>query len=202
MELFARAGSWATIVGGVLLAIGAFLHLLPPDYASNEFSQEVTTGAFALTAALRLLGIVLLTWGVVALYARQADRLRAFGLVAVALTMAALVLNGGIVFADLFIAPSIAEQAPAILDGNAGGRLGLGFLLAWVSNLAFLLLGIATLRAKVLARWAGWALVVVGLCPALPLSGTETVIGLGLAAAGLATLRPRTAPVAAAVPTA
>ncbi len=200
MDLFARTGPWAAIAGGALLAGGAFINVLPPDYASNEFSREVTTGTFALTATLRFLSIPLLIWGVLAIYARQADRLRVFGLVAVVLTLTSLLLNGSVVFADLFITPSIAHQAPAILDGNPGGRLNVGFLLAWVSNLSFLLLGIATLRAKALSRWTGWALVIVGLSPALPLAGTETIIGLGLAAAGFAALKPRPTTAAETIP--
>jgi len=88
------------------------------------------------------------------------------------------------------------------VDGDAGGRLGTGFLLAWVSNLSFLLLGIVTLRRKVLGRAVGWALVIVGLCPALPIDGTEIIIGAGIAVAGLATVRPRGAAPVEAVPVA
>ena len=61
MDRFIRAGIIAAIAGGLLLAVGAFLPLLPPDY--EHFSAEVVTARFAVSSALRLAGAILMIWG-------------------------------------------------------------------------------------------------------------------------------------------
>lgn len=186
MERFVRLGLIAAAVGGALLACGALFALLPPHYAN--FSDQVVTGRYALSSGLRLLGAVAMTWGLIALYLRQADRAGSLGLVAVIFCLANMLLQGGWMFADLFVAPSFARAAPDILNGHAPARLSAGFLVAWFANSSFLLLAVATFRARVLPVASGMALLVAGVVTLIPLPmdgpAYEVVIGLAMVVAG------------------
>jgi hypothetical protein len=199
MDRFIRAGIIAAIAGGLLLAVGAFLPLLPPDY--EHFSAEVVTARFAVSAALRLAGAILMIWGLLGIYLRQADRAGRLGLVAVVACLANLVLQSGWMFADLFVAPAFADSAPQILDGDTPARLAAAFMTAWFANTSFILLGIASLRARVLPKISGIALIVAGGITLLPLPfdgpAFEVVIGIAFALAGIRALpRPLPAPLA------
>ncbi|WP_405867703.1 MULTISPECIES: hypothetical protein [unclassified Streptomyces] len=187
MDRFIRAGTIAAVLGGLLLAVGAFLQLLPPHY--EHFSDEVVTGAFAVSSALRFTGAILMTWGLVAIYARQADRAGRLGLVAVVACLANMALQGGWMFADLFVAPTFAKDASQILDGDSPGRLAAAAMVAWFANSTFVLLGIATMRARVLPKVCGIALIVAGACTVVPLPvdgpAFEVVIGIAFTVAGV-----------------
>jgi hypothetical protein len=187
MDRFIRAGTVAAVLGGLLLAVGAFLRLLPPHY--EHFSDEVVTGAFTVSSALRFTGAILMTWGLVAIYARQADRAGRLGLVAVFACLANMALQGGWMFADLFVAPAFATDASQILDGDSPGRLAAAAMAAWLANSTFVLLGIATLRARVLPKVCGIALIVAGACTVVPLPvdgpAFEVIIGIAFTVAGV-----------------
>jgi len=198
MDRFTRTGTWAALVGGLLLAGGAAMSAAT---TINPFSHQVVTTSFALSATLRLLGTCLMLWGIVALYLRQGDRAGKLGLVAVVACLFNLVLQSGWMFSDLFVAPVIAGPAPQILDGNDTTRLSVAFMLAWLCNASFALLGVATWRAHVLPRATAAGLLAAGLVTFIPLPFDgpiyEVIIGLAFALAAGATLR---RPVTAAVP--
>jgi hypothetical protein len=191
MELFVRVGTGAAVAGGALLAAGAALQA--GTAGDGPFSAQVVTPSFATATALRLTGAVLLVWGIVALYLRVAGRAGRFGLVAVVACVANLVLQAGWMFTDLFVAPVLADVAPQILDGETPTRLGTAFMLAWLANTSFVLLGAAVLRTRSLPLPVGLGLIVAGavtLVP-LPVDGPiyEIMIGIALALAGAAALR-------------
>ena len=108
-----------------------------------------------------------------------------------------MLLQGGWMFADLFVAPSFAHAAPEILDGQSPARLSAGFLAAWFANTSFILLGIASLRARVLPITSSIALILAGALTVIPLpvDGPAYEVGIGVAAAlaGARGLRNRTA---------
>lgn len=191
MDRFIRGGIIAAITGGLLLALGAFLPLLPPDY--ERFSDEVVTGLYGVSSALRFTGTILTGWGLVAIHLRQANRAGRFGLVAVIACLANLALQEGWMFSDLFVAPAFAGSAPEILNGDTPGRLAAGFLAAWIANTALVLLGIATLRARVLPKACGIALIVAGGVTLLPLPvdgpAFEVIIGIAIAAAAASAIK-------------
>jgi hypothetical protein len=203
MDRFIRSGTVAAILGGLLLAVGSFLRLLPPHY--EHFSEEAVTTTFAVSSAVRFVGAILMTWGLVAIHARQADRAGRLGLVAIVACLANMALQGGWIFADVFVAPTFAEAAPQILNADSPGRLGLAGMAAWFANTSFVLLGIASLRARVLPKVSGIALMIAGavtLVP-LPIDGPayEVIIGIAFAVAGIPALAMRQpSPPAAAQP--
>lgn len=187
MHQFVQIGTVAGAAGGALLGLGAGLQAVTTD---EPFSAYATSEAFAVSAGLRWVGTLLLIWGMVALYLRVAHRTGRWTIAATVAVVANLVLQMGWMFSDLFVAPVLAEVAPQVLDGDTPSRLGVGFLLAWLMNTTFVVLGVALLRARALPRAVGACLVVAGavtLAP-LPFDGPvyEVVIGAALAVACLA----------------
>jgi hypothetical protein len=185
MERFIRGGIAAAILGGLLLATGASLMLAPAG--DQQFSDMAATGIFTVAAALRFTGAMLMTWGVISLYLAQADRAGRLGLIAVVACLASMALQTGWIFCDLFAAPSFAHAAPGVLN-NPTGPLTAGFMAAWLANISFVLLGVATLRARVLPSTSGLALITVGVITLVPLPadgpGYEVIIGIVFAIAG------------------
>lgn len=191
MQRYLSFGYFATIAGGVLLAIGSAMALAVGD---EPFSVRAVTTTFIVSSALRLLGAVGIILGVTAIYVRQASRAGTFGLVAYALVIVNMVLQAGTMWSDLFVTGALAANAPQVLDGTASdGRLDAAFLAAWLLNATFVLLGIATLRARVFPRIVGWMLIVMGAITIVPLPVDgpvyEIVIGVACAVAGLAARR-------------
>jgi hypothetical protein len=200
MDRFIRGGIAAAIIGGLLLAAGAGLMLLPT--LPQQFSDQAVTGTFAVSSALRFSSAILMTWGIIGLYLAQADRAGRFGLIAVVACLANMAIQGGWMFTDLFAAPSFAHAAPQVLNGDTPGRLAVGFMVAWLANISFILLGVASLRARVLPKTCGIALIVTGAITLVPLPvdgpAYEVIIGIAFAVAGAGALTARArAPLAA-----
>lgn len=88
-------------------------------------------------------------------------------------------------WADLFLSSAVARVAPGILDGTVSDdRMAAGGLISWFFNVFFAVLGIAMLRSRVYPRAVGWALVVMGLIPLVPLpfDGPVYEVIIGVAA--------------------
>ena len=189
MERFIRGGIFAAIAGGLLLAAGSALAALTAGH--QPFSEQVLTAGFTTAAALRFTGAILITWGIIGLYLRQAARAGRLGLIAIVASLANMALQIGWIFCDLFAAPSFAHAAPGVLD-HTTGPLTVGFLIAWIGNVSFVLLGIATWRARVLPRASALGLAIAGAITVVPLPGDgsiyEVIIGLALAVAGIRAL--------------
>jgi hypothetical protein len=191
MQRYLSFGYLAMILGGLLLAAGSALSLTIPD---EPFSAKVVTSVFVVSSALRLLGTTAIIVGVTAIVVRQSPRSGAFGLAAYSLVMVNLVLQAGTMWSDTFVTGALAAYAPQVIDGStADGRLDAAFLSAWILNTTFVLLGIATLRARVFDRLVGWMLITMGaitLIP-LPVDGPvyEVVIGAACAVAGISARR-------------
>jgi hypothetical protein len=184
VDRFIRLGIWAGAVGGVLLAAGAAVTLV--------FGQAWLADSTTVSSCLRLAGAMCMTWGLIALYLRQADAAGRLGIVAVVACLINMMLQAGWMFADLFIAPSIESLSPGLLDGSTPPRLGVGFMLAWLANASFVLLAVATFRARVLPRATAIALAVAGAITLIPLPvdgpAYEVLIGLAFTTAALIAL--------------
>lgn len=190
MDRFVRTGTWAGVLGGLLLATGAGVLL--------AFGPGWLKDSTTASSVLRLTGAVLMTWALVALYARQADKAGIFGLAAIIACLVNMLLQAGWMFADLFIAPSIESLSPGLLDGATPPRLGTGFMIAWLANVSFLLLGVATFRARVLPRTCAIALAAAGVITLVPIPvdgpAYEVLIGLAFTVATIVAAIPTTLP--------
>ena len=164
----------------MLLTIGALLSLATE---SENPSESATTASYAFTWLLYLLGGVLLLLGLVGLYARQSEAAGILGLVGFVAALFGTVLALGAVWAQLFVAPSLAIEAPRVLDTEPRGALALGFTLTFLVflPLGWLLFGIATLRARVYPRVAAIVLIVGAVIGGLPIPLTEIVLNVAVA---------------------
>ena len=181
MQRYLTFGYLATVVGGLFLAVGSAIAL---PGSSTPFSEQAVTSAFIASSSLRLAGVALMMIGLTAIYVRTSDRAGVFGLIAYGLVMVNLVLQSGTMFADLFVTGALAAHAPAVLDGSVDdARLSTAFLLAWVFNTTLVLMGIATLRARVFSKVVGWSLIVMGAITVIPLPVDGPVYEIVISAA-------------------
>jgi hypothetical protein len=160
-----RLGGLAAMLGGGLFILTDLLGLVAID--RDNPSQEATTGAWAVYSGGALLGAVLLLLGLVAIYVPQSEAAGTLGLVGFVLAFVGTVLGSGTIFADTFVAPSLAVVAPEFLEGGPTEVFGVfGFgLFASLFTLGWVLFGVGTLRARTspLSRYPSPAL--CGMAP-------------------------------------
>ena len=193
-----RLGGLAAITAGALLLIldlwGLVLELL--GVSPENFSEEALTTTYTVQSAIWLIGALLLLVVVVGLHARQAEAAGALGLVGF---LAALIGTGllvGFMWANAFIPPALAVEAPAVLDNEPTGSLAFGFILSsTVFGLSWALFGVAMLRARVYPRVVAILLIIGALLIIVPLPFTGFVIDAALIWLGVVSLREGRAPV-------
>jgi hypothetical protein len=170
-----RWAGLAAMVAGIIFAGIQPIH--PPDVLSS-----VTTSAWAIIQSLKLAMCLLFLLGITGLYARQVKEAGWLGLAGFLLFSMSWWLQTGYVFANVFILPPLATEAPTfvesflgIVNGSPGG-MNIGALVPAYAvvgilyMLGGLLFGIATFRAGVLPRWpAGLLAVAAVLTPAAAL---------------------------------
>jgi hypothetical protein len=116
---------------------------------------------------LILIAYLLSLVGLVGLYARQAEKAGILGLIAFLLTFLCIAPRFAWNWIEAFIWPILAQAAPRLLDHpelappalNVFGTVDFSSVL--LLSVGVLLFGIASLRARVLPRWAA-VLVIVG----------------------------------------
>jgi hypothetical protein len=208
------AGVSAVAGGGLFVAIQA-IH--PADVPSS-----VTTGAWATVHYLGFAMGLLNLLGVVGIHARQADRAGWLGVAGSGLFGLFWAVAGAFQFAEAVILPVVAADAPAFVESwmgmisETGGPMDLGALAAvhtlsgFMYLLGGLVLGIATIRAGVLPRWAAGLLagaaiaapVLTALLPHALVRSAAVPMGLALVWLGYALWSERPATAAQARPVA
>lgn len=184
-----RLSGLAAVLAGVLLTIGDFLALATE---TENLSEWATTPSYVLVWFLYLLGGVLLLVGLVGLYAYQSEAAGILGLVGFVGAFLGTVMVMGAVWAQLFIAPFLAVEAPGTLDTEPTGSLATGFTLSFtLLAVGWLLFGIAALRARVYPRAAVIVLIVGAIIGFLPIPLTELVLNVAVAWLGLTLLSGR-----------
>ena len=167
LALMRWCGAMAAL-SGVLLLVSDVLELFVLSSTGSGGGPEA--GAGILVAGLYLLATLLLSLGLVGLYAHQAEVSGASGLVGFLAAFVGTTLVSGTFWAQAFFAPAVAEAAPAFLYGELPGSLGAGFVGSFlVFALGWGAFGISTFRARVRPRWAGVLLVVGAVLVVLPL---------------------------------
>jgi hypothetical protein len=143
-----RLSGLAAVAAGVLLLIGDLLAFATEP---ENLSEWATAPSYVFVWLLFLLGAVLLLVGLVGLYVRQSEAAGVLGFVGFLIAFLGTALALGTVWAQLFVAPSLATEAPGVLDNEPTGMLAAGFMITFmiVFPLGWLLFGIATLRAQV-----------------------------------------------------
>ena len=183
------------MVGGALFAVADLLILVEDP---NDPVGSITSASYALSVGLALLSAVLLTGGLVGIYAARSEATGVLGLVGFALAFAGAVLVAGSTWEDVFILPALARNAPELLSAEPPGIVLFGEILSFtLLTLGWLILGAAILRARAYPRVAA-ALVMVGavvqalpfLPPAIGVLG-GVVFDLGVAWLGFVLLTGR-----------
>ena len=152
-----RVSGLATIVGGILYAVFPLLH---PDHTAAGYTSWMWVPAHMSPNV----GAILVLFGLVGLLVRQLERAGMFGVVAfvVAFIGTASFVMGAMI--EAFIIPFMALQNPEIVDGPPPPGVGEAFLvITTLFSIGYLILGIATYRARVLPRNVGMLLMVGSL---------------------------------------
>lgn len=199
-ELASTAIRW----GGLAAAAGPLLVLSANVYGLWETRaygsgpeatvEAVTTTASMVFGSVRLLGGMLLVFGLIALYAYQIEAAGRLGLVGFIVSMIGTVLLTAVAWLGAFIDPALASQAPEFyvaarsgeVGGTVGAILGIGVLSPiLLQALGWTIFGIATYRARVFPRWLAVGLVVGALLLFVPVQGSPVVFQLAVASMGV-----------------
>jgi hypothetical protein len=167
-----RWAGLAAMSSGILFIVIQTIH--PPDVLSS-----VTTARWAIVhylgVAMCLLGLL----GITGIYARQVKEAGWLGLAGYLLFSLFYALTMAFQFAEAFISPVLATEAPKFVHGFLGipsghaSEINLGALPAvyTLTGLLYvlggLLFGITTLRAGILPRWAAGLLAFGAVSPLL-----------------------------------
>src|SRR4028119_1074884 len=103
-----RLGGLAAVVGGVLFAVSDLLTLLLDH---DDPIGSITSASFALSVGLALISTVLLTGGLVGIYAARSGATGVLGLIGFAVTFAGGILAAGGTWSETFITPALAQEA-------------------------------------------------------------------------------------------
>lgn len=153
---FTRWSGLASMLGGVLFAIGIPLHPLRHGQAVNE-------SPYTAIHVLIAVGLMLVLFGLVGLYARQSERLGKSGLYGFILAFIGNVWTYGLIITEGFLWPAVGLYDPAAVHGfgpDAVAARGSSLISIFFVGLAlfatgYALFGLATMRAGVLPRWGG-----------------------------------------------
>lgn len=161
-----RLSAGTLIIGGLLLLISSIMGaILFPDNSSAP--EQVLSLPWNLVTLIFLLGSLLCSIGLPALYLRQSTQVGVMGFVGFILLFISFVLNFAFSSVQLVALPLLAQTAPHLLVGQEiplGMSAFLFLLIAGLMQLVGgILLGIATLRAAVFPRLAGILLIVSGV---------------------------------------
>ncbi|GAC1344559.1 MAG: hypothetical protein NVSMB27_05670 [Ktedonobacteraceae bacterium] len=160
-----RLSGGTLIVGSLLMLISSVLGaILYPGH--EETTQQLVSSTWSLVILLNIIGSLLFVVGLPGMYLRQAGRAGVLGLIGFILFFFGILLQG-VTFstAQIVILRFLAQKAPQLMGAGSGPR-GV-FLLLIISGLmqiiGTILLGIATMRARVFPRLAGVFLLVSGV---------------------------------------
>jgi hypothetical protein len=163
-----RWAGLAAMGAGIIFAGIQPIH--PADVVSS-----VNTTEWAIITPLKTVMCLLFLLGIAGLYARQMKKIGWLGLIGFLLLSLTWALQLAFIFAEAFILPPLAAEAPKFVDGvlgavsgrasevNLGAIPALFALVGVLYMLSGLLFGIATFRAGILPRLAAGLLTVTAV---------------------------------------
>ena len=129
-------------------------------------TEAYLTTSYSVSSGLRLLGLVLLVWGLIGIYGPQSRAAGNFGLWTFVFAFLGTALAAGNVWAEVFVYPTLAQIAPAMLSGAGFGTeaalyIAVGLNLSYpLWFLGLILFAAATFWAGVYPRWIAVLLIV------------------------------------------
>src|ERR687889_2585234 len=166
LSRFVRAGAWAAMVGGMAVVVSVLLAWLVVPYERLGQTDAYLTTSYSVSSGLRLLGLVLLVWGLIGIYGPQSRAAGNFGLWTFVFAFLGTALAAGNVWAEVFVFPTLAQIAPAMLSGAGFGTeaalyIAVGLNLSYpLWFLGLILFAAATFWAGVYPRWIALLLIV------------------------------------------
>jgi hypothetical protein len=165
MSRFVRAGAWAAMVSGLALVVSMILAWLVVPYERLGVTEAYLSSSYSVSSGLRLLGLVLLVWGLIGIYGPQSRAAGAFGLWTFVVVFLCTALAVGNVWAEVFVYPTLAQIAPDMLAGagfeTEAAYMSTGLSLSYpLFYLGLILFGAATFWARVYPRWIALLLIV------------------------------------------
>ena len=163
-----KVAAVAAMLAGLIYIVIQFIH--PADVV-----ESLTTPMWTIVHVLSFAEAVLVMIGLAGIYLRQVREFRVLGLIAYAMFGFFFILQAAFNFAEAFIAPLIAVDAPQLAVDIVGlfGRypavndLGPLAALPQVGAVLYvggaLLFGVSIIRARVLSRGAGILLIVAAV---------------------------------------
>src|SRR5919112_6322629 len=165
LSRFARMGAWAAMVSGLAVVVSMLLTWLVGPYERLGLTDAYLTSSYSVSSGLRLLGLVLLLWGLIGIYGPQSRAAGTFGLWTFVFAFLGTALAVGNVWAEVFVYPTLAQLAPDMLLG-AGFETEAAYMSTGLSLsdplffLGLILFGAATFWAGVYPRWIALLLIV------------------------------------------
>jgi len=192
-SLFRLSGS-ALVLAAALFTVAEVIsfYIFADQGEAYDLREIALTGAYFLQSLLTLFAGTLLLGGMVGLYVRQSEAAGKVGLIGFLLAFFVTTFVVGDFYANTFVTPLVARAAPAFLDNPLSG-----FLQVWLPfdfvllAFAWLLLAVATLRARVFARGPSWSLLVGALLALVPVPLANLPFYAALVWVGLYLLRVR-----------
>ena len=199
-----RCSGLALVLAAVLFVAAEILafFLIVEQGDSYDFRRIATTGTFFLQSFLTLFAGALLAGGLVGFYARQSEAAGRLGLAGFVLAFFGTILLVGSSYATTLVAPMVAREAPAFLDSPLSGFLQLWLPFSF-TPLAFswLMLAVATARARVYSRSSSWFLLTGAAVALVPFPLTNLPFDTALAYLGFVLLTtPHAPPIGAVQP--
>lgn len=162
-----RWGGFAALIASILSIAIEMVVLV--TIRNQMYSTAALTTEWSLLYTLRLIAVMLLMLGLVALFARQSQNMHTFGVVAFVIASIGTMLIFGFAWALLFVFPVMAKTVPTFLDQLAN-EPGIGIVITlFLVTGGWFLFGLASLKAKILPLGSAWV-VMVGAFLALVLN--------------------------------
>src|ERR687897_2931261 len=121
LSRFVRAGAWAAMASGLALIVSMLLTWLVVPYERLGQTEAYLSSTYSVSSGLRLLGLVLLVWGLIGIYGPQSRAAGTFGLWTFVFVFLGTAFAVGNVWAEVFVYPTFAQVAPDMLSGAGFG---------------------------------------------------------------------------------
>jgi hypothetical protein len=165
LSRFVRAGAWAAMVSGLALIVSMVLAWLVVPYERLGQTEAYLTTSYSVSSGLRLLGMVLLVWGLIGIYGPQSRAAGTFGLWTFVVVFLGTTLAAGNTWAEVFVYPTLTQLAPGMVPGGftteAAAYMSVGLTLSYpMFFLGLILFAAATFWARVYPRWIALLLII------------------------------------------